>query len=374
MRTMEKLMLAVMLLCATSISAQQTSEEASQRRIKEEGKTIFDPYFFMQVQGGVAHTIGEGDFGDLLSPAAALSVGYKFNPWFGLRAGLSGWQAKGAWASPYTTYKYNYLQGNVDAMFDLCNLFGKFKARRVVNPYLFVGIGVNGAFNNDEAVALSAKGYNMANLWNDSKVFVAGRLGLGLDFRLCDNLSFNIEANGNMLSDKFNSKKAGNPDWQFNLLAGFTIKFGKGYKKTAPVYYEPEPQAAPAPVEEKKEEAPVVVEKEEPVVVEPIRKDIFFELNSAKIRPAELQKVDELAKFMNENKDFKVVICGYADIKTGNKNVNLRLSKERAEATATALKDKGIAEDRIQVEYKGDSEQPFSVNDENRVAICVTQQ
>ena len=69
MKTMSKLMLAVMLLWTTGLSAQQTSGETSQRRIKEEGKTIFDPHFFMQIQGGVAHTIGEGDFGDLLSPA-----------------------------------------------------------------------------------------------------------------------------------------------------------------------------------------------------------------------------------------------------------------------------------------------------------------
>ncbi len=85
MKTMSKLMLAVMLLWTTGLSAQQTSGETSQRRIKEEGKTIFDPHFFMQIQGGVAHTIGEGDFGDLLSPAAALYVGYKFNPWLGVR-------------------------------------------------------------------------------------------------------------------------------------------------------------------------------------------------------------------------------------------------------------------------------------------------
>ena len=43
MKTMSKLMLAVMLLWTTGLSAQQTSGETSQRRIKEEGKTIFDP-------------------------------------------------------------------------------------------------------------------------------------------------------------------------------------------------------------------------------------------------------------------------------------------------------------------------------------------
>ena len=43
------------------------------------------------------------------------------------------------------------------------------------------------------------------------------------------------------MSDKFNSKKAGNCDWQFNVLVGLSIKLGKSYTKTAPVYYEPEP-------------------------------------------------------------------------------------------------------------------------------------
>ena len=77
---------------------------------------------------------------------------------------------------------------------------------------------------------------------------------------------------------------------------------------------------------------------------------------------------------MNENKESKVVISGYADVKTGNKNVNLRISEKRAKATAEALKTKGISEDRIQVEFKGDTEQPFEINEQNRVAICVTQQ
>ena len=93
------------------------------RQIKEEGKTVFNPHWFMQVQAGASHTVGEAKFGDLISPAAALNVGYQFTPLWGLRAGLSGWEAKGAWVSPETIYKYNYLQGNVDATLDLSNLF-----------------------------------------------------------------------------------------------------------------------------------------------------------------------------------------------------------------------------------------------------------
>ena len=59
-----------LLLSSTVISAQE-------QRIKEEGKTEFKPHWFMQVQVGAAHTLGEAKFSDLISPAAAINVGYQ---------------------------------------------------------------------------------------------------------------------------------------------------------------------------------------------------------------------------------------------------------------------------------------------------------
>lgn len=78
-----------------------------------------------------------------------------------------------------------------------------------------------------------------------AKNFIVGRGGLGANIRLSDHVFVNLEVNANALSDKYNSKKAGNADWQFNGLVGFTFKFGKTYKKTEPVYYEPAPAPAP---------------------------------------------------------------------------------------------------------------------------------
>ena len=71
-----------------------------QRQIKEEGKTVFKPHWFIQAQVGAAHTVGEAKFTDLMSPAAAINIGYKFAPAFGARIGGSGWQAKGGWVTP----------------------------------------------------------------------------------------------------------------------------------------------------------------------------------------------------------------------------------------------------------------------------------
>ena len=68
--------------------------------------------------------------------------------------------------------------------------------------------------------------------------------------------------------------------------------------------------------------------------------NIFFTINSSKIRTEEEQKIEKLAEFMKNHADCKVTICGYADKQTGNADINERLSKNRAEAVATMLKKK----------------------------------
>ena len=64
--------------------------QAQDLKVKEEGKTEFNSHWFMQLQGGVGHTVGRPGFSDLLTPAAAVNLGYKFNKAFALRFGASG--------------------------------------------------------------------------------------------------------------------------------------------------------------------------------------------------------------------------------------------------------------------------------------------
>lgn len=360
----KNLLVAVLALGSTVTFAQE-------QRIKEEGKVTFNPHWFIQAQVGAAHTIGEAKFTDLISPAAALNIGYKFAPAFGARIGVSGWQAKGGWVTPSQTYQYKYLQGNLDLMADLSTLFCGFNPNRVFNGYLFAGVGLNHAFDNDEANALDTRNYDLEYLWQDSKNMIAGRFGLGCDLRLSDRVAINIEANANPLSDKFNSKKAGNSDWQINALVGVTIKLGKGYTKTAPVYYEPEPVAAEQP-----KPAPVVVEKPQPkqeAVIEPMKQNIFFALNSAKIQDDQQTKIAALTEYLEKHPAAKVSVTGYADVNTGNAKINSKLSEQRASNVAEALKAKGVAADRIVIDYKGDTVQPYTTAEENRVSICIAE-
>ena len=359
----KKLWIATFALLFGSIAV-----SAQEQRIKEEGKTEFKSHWLMQVQVGAAHTVGEAKFFDLISPAAAVNVGYQFAPAWQARVGVSGWQAKGRWVSPRQDYKYKYLQGNVDIVSDLSTLFCGFNPKRVFNGYIFAGAGLNRGFDNDEAVAIDAAGYPMGYLWTEGKFLVAGRMGLGCNLRLNDHLSINIEGNANILSDKFNSKKAGNADWQFNALLGLNIKFGKGYKETPPVYYEAEPVVVEQP-----KLAPVVEQpqpKKEAVVVQPMKQDIFFALNSAKIQDDQKSKIDMLVEYLQNNPAAKVKVTGYADVNTGNPKINKSLSEKRAGNVADALKAKGITTDRIMVDSKGDTVQPYKAPEENRVSIC----
>lgn len=369
-----KRMILVVALAAGATAAFAQKQGTEDKH--DEGIT-FRPHWFMQVQGGIGHTLGENDFGSMVSPAVALNAGYRFTPVWGLRFGLDGWQGKGSWVAPRQDYKFNFVQLNAEATVDLGNLAAGFNHKRFWNPYLFAGVGANLAFNNDEAAALDAAGHDLQYLWEDSKLFAVGRMGVGMDFRICDAVAFNLEGNANVLSDHFNSKKAGNADWQFNLLAGVTIRFGKGYDKKAapatPVATPPAPKPQPQPQPQPKpEEKPVPVQAEVKKA-EPMRENVFFALNSSTIREKEQTKIEALAAFLRENTDAKVTVTGYADKETGNPRYNLSLSQKRAEAVAAVLKAAGIDGARITVDAKGDTVQPFGTPAQNRVAICITE-
>ena len=217
------MLLAAALLSMGVAQAQKTS--------KSDETVEFKPHVNLQLMGGAGYTIGEVKYMQLFSPAAALNLGWQITPSFGLRFGASGWQGKGHVVDTQVEkYSFNYAQGSLDVVLDLGNLFGGYKHNGGFCPYIFIGGGgaygfSNGA-NNVKSVVPSAY---FENLWTKRLISPVGRAGLGADIRLSDIVAITIEANANVLSDKFNSKKAGNPDFQFNALAGLKINLGKPY-------------------------------------------------------------------------------------------------------------------------------------------------
>ena len=367
---------------------------ASAQEQKGTTEYVFEPHWYVQVQPvGVQYTLGEVDFGDLLSYNVQAAVGRQFSPLWGARLAVNAWQSKAGskfeLSNQEYKWKWNYVAPTVDATFNLSNAICGFNPNRVFNLSAFAGIGLNIGWNNKEAATADAGIRNMVGkvgtdgktygdvkgleyLWDGTKVRLMGQFGLIADFRLNDNWAINLEASANTLNDKYNSKKAKNWDWYFNALLGVKYNFGKTYSTRFIPAPEPEIRYVEKIVE-KIVEVPAKVEEPAATAAEPLRRDIFFAIGKTVIRKSEQQKVKDVVEYLNANPEAKVNVTGYADAGTGNDRINDRLAAGRADVVVKALKKAGIAASRISYDSKGARVQPFADNDSNRVSIVIAE-
>ena len=363
----------VVALSCVSASAQEADKTVN----------VFTPHWYAQAQIGGQYTLGEIGFGKLLSPNVQVGVGYNFNQVVGARLTLNTWQSKAGQNVAGNTYKWkwNYVAPMVDATFNLTNLFCEYNPDRLVEVGVFGGIGANIAWGNDEAAdaqkaILAGAGKNLAevqapleNLWDGTKTRFVARVGANVDFRVSDRVKLGVELSANTLSDKYNSKKAGNPDWYFNALVGVKVALGETH--TTKVIPAPKPvekiieriieKPAPAP-------APKVESK---VVEENFRRDIFFPIGNSNIAKSQSTKIAEIVEYMKENPDAKITLTGYADKGTGSAAFNDKIAARRAQTVYNTLAAKGVAKSRMIKQSKGCRVQPFEENDMNRVTICI---
>ena len=381
MKMKKAILSCLMLMAGLSVSAQE-----------QKGTTeyVFEPHWYVQIQGGAQYTVGETDFGKLISPNVQAAVGYNFSKAIGARLAINAWQGKGGFDKDkfdLTTigidkqdYKFTYFAPSIDLTFNLSNIIAGFNPNRKFEFGAFIGGGVNFRSKCDDAANIDAKwkvkyaDVTEASKWtpmyeNKSAVLPFAQAGLTADYKVSDKVSIGAEFNANILGDKFNFKNAGNPDSYFNLLLGAKIALGQTYSTKFIPAPEPEIKYVEKIVEK------IVEVPAEPAVTaaEPLRRDIFFQINKTVIRDSEAQKVQDIVAYMNQNPTSKVMITGYADAGTGNDRINDRLAAGRADAVVKALKNAGIAESRISFDSKGARVQPFEDNDSNRVSICIAE-
>ena len=371
--------LALVSLGATAQRTERVIDRVDSRTVQEfdhqEVTQKFKSHAFINLQGGAQYTLGEAKFKDLISPNVQAAIGYQFTPVFAARIQANAWQSKGGWSATTNenlkNYKYKYVAPGIDFMFNLSNLFCGWNPDRVFNVTAFLGGGANIAFDNDEvnevakAVGADLGQYELEYVWDGTKVRPFGRAGLQLGFRLSDAVHFLIEGNANILSDKYNSKKAGNPDWYFNALAGFRINLGKSrLVETNDIYRDV--------VVYDTIYKEVVVDDGSDRIAEDIRRDVFFQRNKTNIEETEVIKIKDIADYLNKYPRATVSIKGYADAGTGNDRINDRLAQQRADVVVKSLiEDYGISADRISYDSFGARVQPFTENDLNRVSICI---
>ena len=353
---------------------------------------VFQPHWFGQLQIGGQETLGEGKFGKLLSGNAQIAAGYKFNPYIGMRLAVNAWASRGAVASEYYNngannyYKWNYVAPTLDAVIDLTNLIGGYNPTRLVEVDFLAGLGVNAAWHNKDAQKLSqpftytdswgnpVEG-KLLNAWDHGKWRFLGQFGCALNFNVSSRVQIGLELMANLTNDSYNSKHWDNTDWYFNALLGVGWSFGPKYNVNTRVIEVPEPE--PVVVEkvvEKIVEVPVQVE-EKKVETEVFRRDVFFLINQSVISPQEMEKVAQVAEYLQNHPNATVTITGYADKGTGSQAYNLRLSAQRSQSVAKALQDKYyIPASRMIVKSMGeDMYQPYPDPVQNRVAICIAE-
>ena len=354
------------------------------------------PYGFVGLQGGGQITFTNYNLGKLITPIGGVQFGGQFSPIIGARIsaqGINNRTAAGKSFKPAGETDFKYFTGNIDLLVNVTNIFRK-KAccPRLLDLYLVAGAGLNYAWDMDPLPADYLDANNVtkhpsrAFEWTDDRFSHNFRLGLMLEANVAKHWGVNLEVDMNNLNDRFNAKRGDSHDWQLTAMLGVRYKFGfKKRPAPAPVVVpepEPEPVVVPEPEPEpvvipEPEPEPVVVPqpKPEPVVVpEPVFVpeenvvDLFFQLNKIEITEADAARLRSMGQWLSARENAEVVVTGYADKGTGNATRNMMLSQKRANTVVDRLvSEYGFPRDKITVYAKGDTEQPYSENDRNRL-------
>ena len=344
------------------------------------------PHVFIGVQGGGQTTFTDYDNLKLITPTASLSIGSFFTPVVGARLHFNGIWNKGGleMANPQMQqlpvidyvpgqtyvaqpeagidekYDYKYLTSDLDLMINLVTLFGK-KNYYPLNVYLIGGIGLNYAWDNDEAYALRAF---MPKAYKKDRFSHNARVGAQLDWNVAKHWSLNFEVDANSLSDRYNSKTNNRDDWQMTAQLGVAYKFG--FKKK--------------PVEQEVWETRIDTIWYDDIAYTPRVEDgtitwnVFYKIRESDFNDPEVNdpaqtQLSAIGAFLKDHRECKVTIKSYADVQTGNPKINMGYSQQRSEKAVKALVDAGVDPAIITAEYFGDTVQPFAENDKNRVSI-----
>jgi len=390
--TIMKKVSVLLLMCLFTtlfVSAQDTynvSNEAGRKTTFK--KNGFWDNWFIGAGAGATVFFGSGDSeADFMSRPTvnpSLYIGTWVNPYLGFRMRAQAGKVHTFYQRPdESVAMQSMLLGNahIDVMWNVTNYLGKYNERRVYNFIPTLGFGYvqrdkEGAFFRKGAAGWSIN----ASLLNT--------------FRLGKRMNFFIEISGalmegdqydyNVPADAIKDSKAYRWVPMVTATAGLQFNLGKTSFEEAVLMDQglvddlnrqindlrarnAELSRRPVSCPDCPPQRPCPPAKEGDVVVPNV---VFFRLNSANIDRNQEISIYNTAEYLKANSDAKVKIVGYADKQTGTADYNLRLSEKRAKNVAKALIEKyNIASNRVTVEWKGSSEQPYKENAWNRVAI-----
>ena len=216
-------------------------------------------------------------------------------------------------------------------------------------------------------------------------------VGIINNFRFSERVSLAIELAANSVKDDFDKQIGGKHSYDYlaNASASLVFKLGKTDFSEAVLMDQGLVDDLNSQINRLRQENAKLAQRPEycPTCPEPqtIVKEVqvgsggafksnvvVFRIGSANVDSNQEISIYNTSKYLQDNPNAKVKVIGYADKKTGTASINERLSEKRAKNVANALiKKYNIDSNRVTVEWKGDTEQPFAENAWNRVAIFV---
>jgi outer membrane protein OmpA-like peptidoglycan-associated protein len=348
--------------------------------------------WFIDLQAGAALLpLGKANnaakFMDRVSLMPVLAVGQWHNPYFGTRLRGRGLQLYGFEFKPGSNtevdrYRHFFGTATLDFMFDLVNYFGRYNPKTVVHVIPYVGLGAGASFTSDKENFVDAvKKFENHSDFDPSPVLSGGLI---LKFRLGKRVDLNLEGETFLMKANLfgTNRTANHADLVAMASAGLTFRLGKtDFEEVVAMDFD-EINNLQYRINQLREEnmelskrpaycpeCPELQPKTTVVTKNIVENVVYFRLNSSKVDQNQLVNIYNTAQYAKEN-NAKIILVGYADVQTGNADINLRLSEKRANAVAKILTEQyGIDANDIEIDYKGDTIQPFERNEWNRVVI-----
>ena len=344
---MKRIFYIVLTAATLLVSATVSAQEANKDLLIGPGSSNW----FLSFGGGVNAMYDARSFSKPENLSIAVNLGKWFTPAIGFRAGYVGLKDAApmkVWFAGTDPFNYNLV--HLDAMWNMANT-ANYKLSRVWNPILYFRGG---------AV--------IANYKNANRYGIAGGFGLQNQFRLGNHVSLAIDlsavtSNGRNFvintGDKFTTFLTG--------TVGLVFDLGKrGFNK--PIISKPDTRAidelrnqlrtANSRADEATRSAAaanailrglrdgktylynngtlsetIVKEVEKALIVPEI---LYFDLGKATLTGRELARLEYYAE-NTFKKDQKLLVTGCADLGTGTREANDRLSKQRAEYVKSIL-------------------------------------
>lgn len=341
--------------------------------------------WFIQFGAGIDVPLFENDLPDgedarrHVTAAYNIGAGRWFSPYLGFR--LSAYY--GAWHWDNVSYsKARYANMNLDFMWDICNSIGGVDTDRSVSVIPFVGLGgtYTWKIRSEGSNIRRDNGKLRSTSWT-----LPVSAGLRLRARLCRYVDFFVEGRASFYGDNVNNAAEGRPvDINIQATGGFSFTIGgvnyRAYSPCRDAAYvsslngrintlrsDLETCTTALAASQSQRPCPGITDmKKAPILMATVR----FNINSAEITDEEMVNVYNVAKYLQQNPDSRIILQGYADKDTGTSEYNLGLSKRRAEAVKNVLVGNyDIDASRLSIDAEGSSTQPYETNDWNRIVI-----